>query len=83
MYVSSRKVSWSAQFLFVAATCCTKISILLFYRRVASGSYKPWFKYTVWFSIAFVAVYAVVFELVLIVECRYVTPYHLPSGTTY
>lgn len=36
-------LGWICQFTFVLGTCCTKVSVLLFYRRFTRHSVsKPW-----------------------------------------
>jgi hypothetical protein len=54
----------------MVSTSTTKISILLFYRRLAEGSISTGFLYTVYAAIAYVVVYFVVFWINLFVGCR-------------
>jgi hypothetical protein len=56
--------------LYLVSTATTKISILLFYRRLASGTISKAFQWAVYASIAFVAIYWVVFTLNLFLGCR-------------
>lgn len=36
-------VGWAAQMAFIISTCCTKISVLLFYRRLTESTcHKLW-----------------------------------------
>jgi hypothetical protein len=51
----------------------TKISILLFYRRLAAGTISNRFLYAVYLAIAFVIVYFITFNLTLYLHCR---PFH-------
>jgi hypothetical protein len=54
----------------MVSTATTKISILLFYRRLAEGSISTRFLYTVYAAIAFVVVYFIVFWVNLFTGCR-------------
>lgn len=56
--------------LYVAATSLIRISILLFYRRMATGSVSKGFLWTVRGIIAFVVAYFIVFEVTLFTGCR-------------
>jgi hypothetical protein len=60
---------------YVVATGLTKISILLFYRRIADGSISRWFRIAVLSSIAFVAAYMVAFLVALFLDCRPLNAY--------
>ena len=55
---------------YVASTGLTKISILLFYRRLADGTISPTFRISVLTSIAFVAAYIIVFIVTPLLGCR-------------
>lgn len=57
----------------MATTCVTKISILLFYRRLASGTVSRVFQMLVWTAIASVVAYFLVFFTMLFFVCR---PFH-------
>lgn len=59
--------------LYVFSTGTTKISILLFYRRLVSGSVSPAFVWTVLVIIGSVIAYTITFEFTLIFGCR---PFH-------
>jgi len=56
--------------LYVVSTATTKISILLFYRRLAAGSVSNGFIYSVYAAIAFVVAYFIVFIVNLFIGCR-------------
>jgi len=55
---------------YIASTSLTKISILLFYRRLADGTISRTFRFAVLTSIAFVAAYMVIFIVTPLVGCR-------------
>lgn len=56
--------------LYMASTCTTKISILLFYRRLASGSVSRGFQWALYLAMASVVVYFVIFQTLMFVSCR-------------
>jgi hypothetical protein len=56
--------------LYLTSTAATKISILLFYRRLSSGTVSNPFLYSVYAAIAFVALYYVIFMINLYVGCH-------------
>jgi hypothetical protein len=56
--------------LYLTSTAATKISILLFYRRLSTGTVSNGFLYSVYAAIAFVAVYYFIFMINLFVGCQ-------------
>lgn len=67
---TTTKITMAIESFYVVATGLTKISILLFYRRIADGSISRWFRIAVLSSITFVAAYMVAFLLALYLGCR-------------
>ena len=63
-------LSWLAQFSFLVTGACTKISVLLFYRRLVKDTYAVRWKWAVVAAIAFTAAYTVTFLFVLIFNCN-------------
>jgi hypothetical protein len=61
--------------LYVFSTGLTKVSILLFYRRLVSGSVSRTFVWALFASIFSVVVYMITFEITLIFGCRPVDAY--------
>lgn len=61
--------------IYMVSTATTKISILLFYRRLAAGSVTKNFIYCVHAAIAFVVAYFVVFWINLFIGCRPLAAY--------
>ncbi|QDS69600.1 hypothetical protein FKW77_008617 [Venturia effusa] len=55
--VNTRKITLAASILYMTTTCITKVSILLFYRRLAAGTITPIFQGMIYASIAFVVAY--------------------------
>ena len=68
--ISSRKITLAIEASYIVSTSLTKISILLFYRRMAEGSISTRFRTIVFASIAFVAAYAFTFLITLFFGCR-------------
>jgi hypothetical protein len=56
--------------LYIFSTVTTKISILLFYRRLVSSSVSRTFRWIVYAAIAFVAAYFLAFIPLTFSECR-------------
>ena len=73
--VPSRQSAWWAQLFFVTAAGCTKISILLFYRRVTAETMDRLFLYVIFSAIAFIVGCIVAFNLVLLLGCRPLSAY--------
>ncbi|KAK7718030.1 hypothetical protein SLS57_006177 [Botryosphaeria dothidea] len=65
------QITLSVSLLYMLSTSLTKISILCFYRRV--GKIRPWFKWTIWINMAYIAGYAIAIIIGLALEC---TPFH-------
>jgi len=55
--------------MFLLSTSCTKISILLFYRRLVDRSYSKWIQRGIYLAIGFTVVYLLVFTLFLAFFC--------------
>lgn len=63
--------------LYLTSTATTKISILLFYRRLSSGTVSNGFIYSVYAAIAFVVVYYFIFMITLLAGCHPVEAFWL------
>lgn len=70
MAVNSRKVTLAIETCYIMSTGLTKISILLFYRRMSAGSISTTFRFIVHASIASVIAYMVAFILVGCLGCK-------------
>jgi hypothetical protein len=73
--VDSRKASLAIESFYIASTSMTKVSILLFYRRMATGSVSPLFRFAVRAAIASVIAYGITFQLTLYLGCRPLNAY--------
>lgn len=59
------KFTLSVEILYLASTTLIKISILCFYRRLASGALSKMFLYCVWGTILIIALFGIIFILVI------------------
>lgn len=87
-------MAWLAQLSFLASTSFTKISVLLFYRRLVKGTYNRVWRYMTIGAIIFTALYGSGFIISLVVNCSpteaywraydpyYTTDWHC-TDTTY
>lgn len=64
------KAAWAAEGLFLTSTCLTKISILLFYRRLVDRSYSERIQRVVYGLIALTVAYFVGFLAFLLFSCE-------------
>jgi hypothetical protein len=70
--VDARKAMFVMEIVYLWATGLTRVSILLFYRRLG-GSVSRAFKYTVYAAIASVVLYTIGFNIFAFTQC---TPLH-------
>jgi uncharacterized membrane protein YqgA involved in biofilm formation len=61
--------------MYIASTGLTKISILLFYKRMSDGTVSTAFRCAVQVCIAFVVCYIITFEATLFLGCRPINSY--------
>ncbi len=66
----TRKVVFANDFQYTITTSLTKISILLFYRRLSSGAVTPTFHWMPRGCIAFIVLTFIAFTLTTILSCR-------------
>jgi hypothetical protein len=64
------QAAWAAEGLFLTSTCLTKISILLFYRRLVDRSYSKRIQNVIYGLIALTAVYYFAFFSFLLFACE-------------
>src|SRR2546423_1073466 len=70
-----RLAAWLVSLFFVWSTGCTKISVLLVYRRISSGSNSEWFVRLTWAAIAFTALDVLAYTLEVMLACRPLNAY--------
>jgi len=73
--VTSRKVVMAIEATYLISTGLTKVSILLFYRRLVAGTFAPPFVWSVRIVIFSVVAYMITFEFTLIFGCRPIHAY--------
>ncbi|KAI6831932.1 hypothetical protein KC340_g3538 [Hortaea werneckii] len=64
------EITWLAEFCFLFCGGCTKISVLLFYRRLVGDSYDKRWKWAVIGAIIFTAAWTLSFMLCLVFNCN-------------
>jgi len=62
--------AWMGALTFITGTCCLKVSVLLFYRRIQTSTYDPKMYYAIWAAIIFTITYTVAMVLALILNCQ-------------
>jgi hypothetical protein len=74
---------WLGEFSFLVCGGCTKVSILLFYRRLVNGTYSARYKWLIWFAIAFTVAYSFTFCVVLLANCTPTKAYWMAFDFKY
>src|ERR1700749_4777600 len=87
-----QQLGWVLAGLFLWSTCFTKLSVLLFYRRLVTGTCSKRYKIAIWTAMAVVLIYTFIMFWLLVVTCTpidsfwrrmdptYTTPYHCTSN---
>ncbi|KIW66496.1 hypothetical protein PV04_05827 [Phialophora macrospora] len=65
-----RLSAWLTELFFLLGNACTKISILLVYRKISARSHITWFIRLTWAAIALTVAYTVGLVLELVFVCR-------------
>ncbi|EKG14249.1 hypothetical protein MPH_08577 [Macrophomina phaseolina MS6] len=73
--VQSREITFAISNFYILSTSLTKLSILCFYRRMATNTIERWFLHTVWASMAFVIGYMLTFILTTFLGCTPLVAY--------
>jgi hypothetical protein len=74
---------WLGEFSFLVCGGCTKVSILLFYRRLVGGTYSTRYKWLIWCAIAFTIAYSFTFCVVLLANCTPTRAYWMAFDFRY
>lgn len=72
-----------SEIAFLISTCCTKVSILLFYRRLTEGTYSKKWKWATIAAMAFTVVFCLAFIFVLCFQCQPTEAYWKSLSFTY
>ena len=83
LLIPSRFVAWWGELFFITSTGLTKVSILLFYRRLTASTMNKKFLYVTLTAIAFIIASTIAFDLVLLVGCRPLSAYWESVLPTY
>ena len=76
-------MTWLSEVAFLVSTCCTKVSVLLFYRRLVQGTFSKRWKMATIGAVIFTIVYGVAFILALILNCRPTEAYWKSYSPSY
>lgn len=67
--LNALQVGLISEVMFLLSSSCTKISILLFYRRLVDRSYSKWIQWSIYIAIGFTMVYLLAISLFLATFC--------------
>ncbi|GLA38632.1 hypothetical protein AnigIFM63309_005935 [Aspergillus niger] len=82
--LQSRKLAIAQELFYILSSCFTKISVLLFYRRMGHRTtISPRFLNIIYLSIASVAAYTLAFFIVIWVACRPFSAYWMEVDPEY
>jgi hypothetical protein len=62
-------VAWATEILFLTSLCLTKISVLLFFRRLIDRTHSPWISKAIWGAVVFTVAYFFAFFFFLVFAC--------------
>ena len=57
------------EYFYLFSTACTKLSVLMFHRRLVEGTVSRGFKMAIWCAIAFVLAQTLVFSILVLYSC--------------
>ncbi len=57
------------EYFYLYSTACTKLSVLIFHRRLVEGTVSRGFKLVIWCAIAFVLAQTIVFSVLVLMTC--------------
>ncbi|KAG9777222.1 hypothetical protein ABEF95_000546 [Exophiala dermatitidis] len=78
-----RLAAWLVELFFILGNACTKVSILMVYRKISSGSHNYWFFRLTWAAIVFTIAYTVGCILELCLACRPLEAYWRSYSPSY
>ena len=77
------KITWINAIVSLCSVCCTKISILLLYRRILAPSYKSVWNFAIWAAIGVTSAYFVAGVLALCFICDPLRAYWMSFSSTW
>lgn len=75
--------AWLCEIAFLLSTSATKISVLLFYRRLTAGTFSYRWKWAVWAALIFTFMYCFGFLFALGFNCRPVQAYWMAFSASF
>jgi hypothetical protein len=57
--------AWLSEFLFLIGTCCLKVSVLLFFRRIVKDLFERRWQITIWAGVCYTVAVTLVFSIIL------------------
>lgn len=82
-YENIALIMWISELAFLVCGGCTKISVLLFYRRLVKGTYNKYWRWAVLVAMTFTAAWTLAFILALCFNCRPTNAYWKSFDPTY
>ncbi|EME42364.1 hypothetical protein DOTSEDRAFT_133091, partial [Dothistroma septosporum NZE10] len=83
LYVGTALNGWTAQLMFILSTVPTKLSVLLFYRRMIKDSLDKRWLYAIYFAISLTAAYGFAVFLTYCNMCHPLSAYWLSYDFSY
>ncbi|CAK1359977.1 uncharacterized protein RHO25_003321 [Cercospora beticola] len=83
IYSPMAKITWLAEFSFLVCGACVKVSVLLFYRRLGSGTYSRVWSWACIGAIIFTLAWTLAFILALIFNCSPTEAYWMGFSIKY
>ncbi|KAK3722931.1 hypothetical protein LTR37_002076 [Vermiconidia calcicola] len=77
------KIAWLSEISFLISTCSTKVSVLLFYRRLVQGTFSKKWRWATIAGMVFTMTYTVVLIIILLVNCSPTEAYWKAFSLTY
>jgi len=68
--LTGTKFTWIGQFLFMFSLMFTKLSVLMFYRRLVAGTFSMRTRLAIWTAMAIAVITTIVFSCLLLAACR-------------
>jgi hypothetical protein len=59
------QTAWLSEFLFLIGTCCLKVSVLLFFRRMVKDLFERRWQIAIWAGVCSIVIHTLVFATIL------------------
>jgi hypothetical protein len=77
------QLAWLIAQLFLVSTAMTKLSVLMFYRRLVDGTYSKRFKWAIWVAMGIIIASTITFIVLLYFTCAPYQAYWRQFDATY